>query len=219
MNEAALVLVVFIALVAIFLRWYLSADQVTKRALRAVPFSRVRDAKSGALVKLKGRVVRKGRALRSPLSSRACVHFCAEVEEKRSGSKGRSYWATIADETESVDFYLDDGTGRALVRMDRAHVALVRDEHSRSGTFDDADARQKAFLARHGKRSETLFGLVNRTLRYTEGALEEDEDVCVLGSAVWVRRRKKNGDSVLRLEIGAPSGGTLHVSDDPMLLG
>src|SRR5262249_37502511 len=81
-----------------------------------------------------------------------------------------------------VPFMVEDGSGRALVDPTGAEVVLNFDGESSSGTFHDADARQEAFLAKHGRTSKGW--IFNRGLRYREAMIEAGETIAIVGSAV-----------------------------------
>jgi hypothetical protein len=177
------VLVVFaiVAMVVIF-GWYNSEEQKIKRALRRAPISSIRDAHSGEVCRLVGRVKSSGRLLKAPFSHRQCVYYDVTVEEYRSsGKSGR--WVQMIREFNSVDFLVEDDTGRALIRAAAMKVAVVKDSEKQSGVLNDATPELQTFLARHG---ETSVGWVfNRRLRYREGVFEPGERVAVVGTVRW----------------------------------
>jgi len=214
---AWLAIILVVVLIAV-LSWYFSAGARLKRQLRA--------AKPWSLAELPedthGRVIGQARALgeqlQGPLTGRPCVYYIAMVEEQR--STGRStYWRTIASETRGVPFMLEDGTGRAIVDPNGAQVALDFDGNSKSGTFNNADPVQEAFLAKHGQKSEGW--VFNKTLRYREAMIEVGETVAVLGSGV--REPDPNaqpeaayrGAPPTRLRLTSSPKFPLMISDDP----
>src|SRR5207248_4101663 len=83
-------------------------------------------------------------------------------------------------ETRLVPFALEDGTGRAIVDPAFAKIALDFDSRSTSGTLDDPNESERAFLERHG---ETGRGWIfNKKLRYREACIEVGETIAVLGA-------------------------------------
>lgn len=187
----------------------LSTDARTRRALKRVPVTPISGLRAGQVARVRGRIVAGGELLSAPLSERVCVYYLANAEKLRSGGNS-STWREVAREERYTDFVVEDGSGALRVRMSVPRVAIVRDVHTRSGTFDDANAREEEFLRRHGLQSTSdLLGL-NLTMRYIEGALEPGEEVTVLG---LVREEVVEGRSALVLD--ATADGPLFLSDDP----
>lgn len=175
-------LVVAVVLVALVLSWWFSEAAKIRRALRAARRVPIAEVREGEVVRVTGRVRGVSELLRAPLSGRPCVFFEVTVEEYRSsGKSGR--WVRILREQEAMDFLVEDGTGKALVRADGMRVLAQRDHEQSSGTFNDATPELEAFLARHGEKSTGW--IFNRRLRYREGIFEPGETVTVLGEAHW----------------------------------
>jgi hypothetical protein len=197
---------------------YLSQDQRTKRALRRVPRTTVRNAVEGQALKIVGRVRFLGQPLEAPLSGTPCAHYRVTVVQQQ----GRS--PEIIREEQGSDFLLEDATGRARVHMAGARIAVNMDNGSRSGTFTDANERQEALLARHGKSSHGW--IFNKSLTYSEGILQEGEEVAVFGKARWESDPDPgaNGfsggyrEQPLRLVIEHSEAGPVLVSDHPSVL-
>lgn len=190
--------------------YWMSADARVRRELRQARRVALADVKDGEIVRVTGRVRAIETGLRAPLSGRHCVYYLATAEpvHDRRGSSG---WGEVREER-YVDFLVEDASGAARVSMRAPRVAIVRDLHTRSGTFDDANEAEEVFLRRYGAKSTSELGL-NRDLRYFEGALEVGEEVTVLGRAhIEVRE----GQRVVTLE--APPGGSVLVSDDPRVV-
>lgn len=176
---AALALVGAIVLGA----WWLSPYQQTLRALRSVPRVSVSDATEGSLVRIVGTLRAGARTLEAPLSGRPCACFRVEVDVRVSTGKSSS-WRNIIREEDGADFFVEDPSGRALVKGGTVEAAIVLDHHLKSGTFDDATPELEAYLARHGHKSTDFLGF-NKAIRYREGVLEPGETVAVLGRARW----------------------------------
>lgn len=184
-----------------------SADRRLKRRIRKAVPSLVVSAEVGAQVRLSGAIVPIEHLLIAPMTGRKCVYYLAVLEMYRSSDRSGS-WVEVAREEKSLDFMLRDPSGTIVVHMNAAQVAVIRDHHTQSGTFDDPTAAESGFLARHKIDATTTFGF-NKGFRYTEGALEPDEEVGVLGTVVMVegQRALKPGDEPAVL-----------VSDDPSTL-
>jgi hypothetical protein len=196
-----------------FAAWYFSQDQRTRRALRNRPRTTVREAVDGQEMKIVGTVRFLGPPLKAPLSGTPCAHYRVTVVHRKQRSS-----SVIIREEQGVDFILEDATGRARVLMAGARVAVNMDNESRSGTFD-ADERQEALLTRHGKASQ--WWIFNKSLTYSEGILEEGEEVAVFGRARWeIDPDPGSGyrEPPRRLVIEHGNAGPLLVSDHRSVL-
>ena len=207
--EAGLAIVFVVAVMALGLG-YFSADQITRRTLRKARHVTIAEFPEGAPARIVGRV-EDGERLTAPLSGRACVFYEAIVEQYHSNGKSGS-WRTIIRESHGVPFALDDGTGRALVDPSGAQLAVEKDSTTRSGSFDDATPVEESFLARHGMQSKGW--MLNKRLRYREGALEIGETIAVCGLAV----REPDPDGAARATGYRDALPTrLHLSSSPKL--
>lgn len=158
--------------------WYYSDSQKIKRALRNAALFSIEDFPDGTQGKVAGDLVLSDRELVAPLSGRLCAYYCIKVEEYRSHGKSGS-WYDIINEEDSVDFVLDDGTGRAIVMVAGAKTAITTDHESNSGTFDNPTRTERNYLESHGKEGQGW--VFNKKLRYTEAILEPGERVSVFG--------------------------------------
>ena len=137
---------------------------------RQVPIGEV---VSGETAKIVGQVESSGKTIRAPLSYRECVLYVA-IAERYTGT----HWKVIAKEQRSVDFTVEDETGRALV--DRgAFAPFLEADHRSEPVWPTKTKAQKAFLTHH-----LVFGETETPHRYKEGILELGEQVAVYGSAV-----------------------------------
>lgn len=205
---APLVLLAAVTAAALGVSYLLSTDVRTRRALTKRRVTPIRGLRVGYVARVRGRVVASDDTLEAPLSGRVCVYYLATADQRTSTSSG-SGWREVVHEERYVDFVVDDGTGVLHVSMSVPRVAVVRDVHTCSGTFDDANGREEAFLARHGLKSTNLLGL-NTDLRYREGVIEAGEEVTALG---LVREEVRAGRRVLVLD--TLEDGPLYLSDDP----
>jgi hypothetical protein len=212
MPSLLAVLLVVLVLGFLALAWYFNADAVTRRRLRAAPLTTTADVRHGALIRVTGTVQPGEGLLEGPFSRTSCAWWHAVVEEyHQSGKSG--HWHTVITEEQSVDFVLRDSAGEAIVRMAGAKVASLPNARSRSGTFDDATPVEEGFLRRHGRESTGLLGF-NRSLRYTERALEVGETVTVLG-----RARQEQIGGRKRLVLVADGENGILLSDDARVTG
>ena len=198
--------------------WYYSDEQTIRRTLRKTPTKRIQDLRDDELGKVVGRARGVGTTLASPLFGRRCVYFVAIVEEHRSSGKS-SYWKTIIRETRGVPFMLEDSSGRALVDASNARIAIDFDAKSQSGTFDDPNEMENAFLARHCEKGQGW--VFNRALRYREAVIEEGETIAVLGAGTRepdpdaAPTEAYRGDAPTRLRLTSSRKYPLVISDDP----
>lgn len=186
--------------------WLFGRDGRTRRALEALPISKIRDVKAGATVRVTGKLILGTATLKAPFSHRVCAHYDALLEE-RYVEDWREAWHTVAHETSSCEFFLEDETGRIEVDATRLEGIIVRDHHKTKGDIELEKAR--AFLLKHGQETEIPEG---RVLRYREGVLEAGEMVTVRGKA-----RNDSHAGPKHLVLGSESD-TVRASDDPELV-
>jgi hypothetical protein len=190
----------------LFASWYFSRDVRARRKLARTPMQAIVDVVPGTISRLTGMIQPLAEQLTAPMSGRRCAYYLVIVEVYRSSGKS-GHWHELLREEQSVDFLLRDNTGIARIQMDGPHVAVVRDHKTRSGTFDDPTPVEAAFLERLGEQATNFLGL-NRTLRYTEGALEFGEDITVLGAA-------RPGADQVDLVLETPPQGPMLLTDHP----
>ena len=94
-----------------------------------------------------------------------------------------------------MPFLVKDETGQVVVDSSKIRFTLKEDRFSRSGLMNDADSGLQQLLeSRYNKKTKGW--IFNKTLRYTETALEMDEEVYVFGEASrlgggWMLRHGK----------------------------
>ena len=89
------------------------------------------------LVEVSGQVELKDK-LKAPFSGEECCYYRYAVEEKHTkrdshGHKSES-WKTIRNEENKAPFYVDDGTGKALVYPEGAEYYFKKDSEYHSST-------------------------------------------------------------------------------------
>lgn len=128
-----------------------------------------------------GALDRAGGAARAPDRAVQRAHLRVLRDPGRGDPVDEQRWIPRIRETERTPFLLRDASGDALVDPRGARVSTVP-LVTKSGTFNDADARERAFLAsRNFAHRGTFF---NKALRYTEIILAPDALVAVLGTPV-----------------------------------
>ncbi len=181
-NMVGIYVAIFIVVIVIaIVGWAFSKANRLKRALRDMKAMPIGQLAENTLGKVVGQAHPVGQTLVGPLTGRPCLYYIALVEQQVSTGRS-SYWKTIIKEEMGVPFQVVDISGRAIVDPRGAEVALTFDGTSKSGTFNDADPIQEAFLQRHGHSSKGW--VFNKGLRYKEAMIEINEVVAVLGSGI-----------------------------------
>ncbi len=162
------------------------ADLRKKRLMEDTPTSLIRSMAPGEVV-----VIGKAHdwlPLTGPFSQKACVYFEYTVEEQRTRRVGtgkdehtETYWAVIQQgDTSETPFYVDDGTGLALVKPAKAEKVLVGEYELTPGFFSDVPPHIDQFLKTRGVDCHGLFGF-SRPLRFSERAFLVGQDLYILG--------------------------------------
>lgn len=96
------------------------------RAPRAVPIA---SAPRGRLITVRGAVVPRD-LMRSPITDDACVYYRYSIEQWRqsrvTGVGGDGFWEIVGRDEAILEFYVNDGTARAIVAPERARVHAGR---------------------------------------------------------------------------------------------
>jgi len=152
-----------------------------RKRILDTPTSAVAHAPGNARVEVKGRIVPSEQGVvQAPFSGRYGVWTRVVVQELRSAGKSR-YWATIVDEMDCREFFVDDGSGQmARIHPRGANVILDRQNVATSGTFNDAMPHLEGFLAARGLKSTSWLGF-NKGMRYEEEILVAGEPLYALG--------------------------------------
>jgi hypothetical protein len=149
-----------------------------QRVLQDTPTAKVRSLAMG-LVELQGAVRGRSRTC-APFSGRDCVWWEVVVQTLRQSNKGGRQWNTVHRERSGNPFYVDDGTGTALVYPQDAQVSagdLISEE---TGGFGVPEPYASYMHDRHlGLRQLYAMG----PMRFQERVLEEGRTVFVLGRA------------------------------------
>lgn len=194
-----------------------SGDVATRRALKCNRRIAVAAVKDGATVSICGRLAYAATPLVAPLSGRRCAAWEVTVAQLVEAEDQRR-WEVIINEQRSQDFYLDDGTGRALIKARSPLMALHRDARFSSGPDKQATPELEAFLERHGWSRQYAIGY---DLIYHEGVLEEGEQVAVLGTARLEADPEGAGyrTEALRVVVDEPDEDPLMLSDTRAVTG
>jgi hypothetical protein len=149
-----------------------------QRLIRDTPTAKVRSLAMG-MVELQGTVTSRSRT-RAPFSGHDCVWWEVELQTMSKSNKGTRHWHTVHRERSGHPFYVDDGTGTALVFPQGADVRagdVVSEETHGFGVPEPyAGYMQSREL---GMRHLWSMG----PMRFRERRLEEGRTVYVLGRA------------------------------------
>lgn len=155
------------------------------RALRVrqvidnTPASRVRSMAMG-LVELNGRVAERSR-VSAPFSGHACAYWEVEIAVRSSRQRGgTSSWTTVHRNRSGHPFYLDDGTGTALVYPQGAECHLPFGVEEETHGFGVPECYQQ-YMEQQGLALRAVWAL--GPMRFRERVLEDGNAVFVLGRA------------------------------------
>lgn len=208
--------VLFIILIAglAVAAWLFSKKAKVKRLLKKTPSMRIGEFLGGEAGRITGRVIFAGETLVAPLTGRKCSYYQVEVQEYRSSGKS-GHWYTIINEERAGDIILNDGTNYCMIGKGTLKSYLNMDANYNSGTFKNATPELEAFLVSRGYKSTGLLGL-NKSIRYKEGILEENEVFTAAGIGAWTTGRPSNvnlpGSRYLLL--GPMPDGCIYLTDD-----
>jgi len=203
------------AVVAAIRHRYVTPTGRIRRAMRAVPRTAVASAEEGTDVRLVGRVVTRGEPLRAPISGSRCAVYDVLVRFRGSRAAVSFDGGHVLHDSEVKDFYLDDGTGKVLVRTEGAELLLSPQVHELGGGAGGVPREVLRYLERKRISPKGPLGL-GRRLRCSEGTLVEGEQVAVVG-VVRNEPHPRDEDRELLVIEGRGAGPAL-VSDHPSVL-
>lgn len=149
-----------------------------QRLIEDTPTAKLRSLAMG-LVEVEGKVQARSRVT-APFTNRSCAWWEVELQTLSESSKGGRRWNTVYKEQSGNPFYLEDGTGTAMVYPQGADVRvgdLVQEETHGLGVPEP----YSSFMAdRHlGMRHVWSVG----AMRFRERVVDEGCAVFVLGRA------------------------------------
>ncbi len=182
-QETKYVLYIFIGFFAgIFffikgLQWFRE-----KRLIEDIPTSRVRSIAMG-LVEVNGQALPFEKSiLRGPFANKDCVHYKCTVEKwVRSGKS--SHWDLIKTEEMGDYFFLQDDTGKVLVKVRGAEYKVPADFEVETGLLhgNSSDSLNE-YLEANGIKTKDMLGF-NQSFRFKEYDIEIGDKLFVLGTA------------------------------------
>ncbi len=150
-----------------------------RRSLKRLPQRPIAELSDGEMARVVGKVVLAEKKLAAPLTGRPCAAYESWVEEPTKYYRSPGFWAQRAFEHKSVDFYIEDESGRVEVRSEGAEFALVRSYRSTSTGVSPSEGLEQAYLRAHDIIEKEL--VLYKHLRFNEAALVEGEQACVMG--------------------------------------
>lgn len=216
MIQPIFFIIVVLIIISIFLiSYFFSKKAIIKRKLKNADFKSIGDFKDGEVAKIIGNVELIDEPLISPFSNSKCSYYYIHVEEQVSSGKN-SRWKTILEEEVSSKFLIREGDNFAYINDNHIKCYIVQDKSYSSGFFNDASENLEKFLNNKQIKSEGFLGF-NKTLRYKEGILENNEIIAVFGKGIWkdvvTLDLPEKYEKVL--EITSNEGVAIYLSDDP----
>ncbi len=173
----------------VFLVYYFNPKTVLLRQLAKLPFKSIGAFKLNQRIKIKGKALHANTPLIAPLSKRKCVFYSIKIEQQKSSGKS-SHWKTIVNDTQFQDFFIEKNGNLVLVKPSKNpknyYCYLVKDKHTKSGTFNNPTPEFEALLKTYGIKSTGFLGF-NKPLKYSEGIIEIGEEIVVGGTANWLK--------------------------------
>jgi len=180
-----------------------------KRLIENTPASKIRSMAMG-LVEIHGTAV-DWHALKGPFTLESCVYYKWQVEEYQQRGKNSEWVVVRHGDSSAAPFYLQDDTGKALVRPNDAEVVIAHDFQLKTGLFSEIPTHIGDFLAAQNYNDRAFFGL-NKTLRFTEWNIQPGEAVFLLGSCL------SNSDHLLKERRDRLQEAFRKIKDDPQAM-
>jgi hypothetical protein len=151
--------------------------------LRRIPRTPIRTVQAETLVKVRGFVALEGPAVAAPVTGAPCALYCVEAKlVRRTLEDGQSemLWpdwpsSPLPRETGGRDLILDDGTGRARVRIAAARLSLLGNWRT------SLSANRAQFLATRTNQRPSR----DLELEYRELTVVPGEILTIYGCAIY----------------------------------
>jgi len=184
MSSNGVIIFISITLICVLVyTLFLSKSAVIQSIIKKQPKKKISEVKDGEVVTIVGKVVHAGRTITAPFSKRTCVYYYVTVLDS---SAQRDTFKNYIDlkEERVADVVICDGENYAVIDT-KALASYVNEDVSQSSGFWNLTSDElKAFLKKHGERTENYLGW-SLDLTATEGVWEEGERVAVAGKASW----------------------------------
>jgi len=154
-----------------------------KRLIEDIPTSTVRSIAMG-LAEVNGQALPfKQNISRGPFIKKDCVHYKCTVEKLVSSGKS-SHWELIKTEEKGDYFYLQDDTGKVLVKVEGAEYKVPVDFELQTGGIWHADLPDSLneYLESDGIKAKDMLGF-SHSFRFMEYDIEVGDRLYLLGTA------------------------------------
>jgi len=184
--------------------------------LRAIPRVPIASVPPGTVVKVRGYVSTEGPPLAAPMTASPCALYCVDWKEL---IVPRNPWeepdedspwlsSPVRRERSGCDLILDDGTGRALIRIEGAQLSLlgnwtVSRANARIGGRD-ADDTQGAARDRYIEHKEMRIALGSLLTVFGHATFEADPSPPGPGQRADGLYRAAHGRCVLAASAASP---------------
>ena len=157
-------------------------DVGRRRRIVRTPTSSIAGAPAAGVIAIGGRILAAAEGLvTAPFSGEEVVWVRVTVEEYRQSWRTGHDWRTLALESDSRPFLVDDGSGEtARVLPRNATVVVAVHRLTRHESVHEALPRLEAMLRGRGRSTSGWLGS-SRTMRYKEEVLRPGDSVRVLG--------------------------------------
>jgi hypothetical protein len=213
-NVIAYILLIAGPLLALLFGYFWRKTKRTRDLMSATETCPIGQLTEGP-AEVRGRTATSEEPLTSPWRQQECVHYSFHVQQRRSSTNSKGHtshrWVTYIKDEKTLPFLVKDDTGQAVVDSSKIKFVINQDKFSRSGLMNDADTDLQQLLeTRYSKKTKGL--MFNKTLRYTESALELDEEVYVFGDATRLGGGWGLSDGEMPLIVSDKGGAAIEKS-------
>jgi hypothetical protein len=174
---------------------YVRKDARQMRALQRMHALTISAVQEGLRTKIIGRLRYGQEHLTAPLSGRRCACYRIIMSVIGNEGGGENDIGEL-DDVQGVDFWVEDGSGKALVRlMGPIQLLVVDDVHCWRGSsvLRKATPELEELLERRG-----VSRFFSRPVEYFEGLLKEGDKVAVFGVAHFETESEPSGAHAYR---------------------
>jgi len=145
-------------------------------------------ASTDGFVRIHGKAQQSNDVLESPIEGAECLSYEYEIEKNtRNGAtkEHNAWWKSLDDGSESVEFTVEDPTGKANIQTDA--VSLEYDTVHMISNESEIPENVGVDLIQIAKQGlESKSGTINRNrrIRLREGTIQPDDRIFVLGEFV-----------------------------------
>jgi hypothetical protein len=151
--------------------------------IRRIPAKRINALKLEGLAYIVGKVIdnTENRAIKSPLTQKACKLWQVEVQEKEY-QRSSSSWRTIYKQISQEPFDISDGTGQIKISPSGANLALRIDTEEKSNFLKSLTPQIKSAVERLGVEDTWFPGWSQHQLQVYERIIASGDKIYILGA-------------------------------------